>query len=83
MITHWQLEAACVDTDPEYFFDDAELSYRDDEIAKIVDKLCASCKVRKECFNYGVQTKSYGVWGGFYLKNGRRQDRQSLGKDEL
>lgn len=25
----------------------------------------------KECFDYGVQTESFGVWGGVFLNDGK------------
>jgi hypothetical protein len=49
------------------FFDD----YEDDAIIAIqVDEMCLGCPVAAMCYDYGVETKSHGVWGGIYLRDG-------------
>lgn len=64
----WVSEALCAGTDTELYFDQYEL---DESIAKDIDRLCLSCPVVKECFDYGIQTESYGVWGGIFLNDGK------------
>jgi len=64
----WVSEALCAGSDTELFFD----KYEDDQsIAMDIDRLCLSCPVAKQCFEYGVQTESYGVWGGVFLNDGK------------
>lgn len=64
----WTSEALCAGTDTELYFDKYEV---DQESAKEIDRMCISCPVVKECFDYGVKTESYGVWGGVYLTEGK------------
>ena len=64
----WVSEALCAGTDTEKYFDKYEL---DEDCAKEVDRMCMSCPVIKECFEEGVKTESYGVWGGVFLNEGR------------
>ena len=33
-------------------------------------KICSTCPVKQECLEYGIDTKSYGIWGGITLRNG-------------
>jgi hypothetical protein len=61
-------EALCAGTDTERYFDKYE---NDSEIAKEIDRMCLSCPVIKECFESGVKTESYGVWGGIFLNEGK------------
>jgi hypothetical protein len=64
----WTGEALCAGLNTELFFDKYEL---DQSVAKDIDRLCLSCPVMKECFDYGVQTESFGVWGGVFLNDGK------------
>jgi hypothetical protein len=60
--------AACEGLPMENFFD----KYLESEsIAVEVARLCKSCRVKTICGNYGVQTKSTGVWGGRWLQYGK------------
>lgn len=36
---------------------------------------CVECPVRRQCLLSGKQTRSWGVWGGFYLYAGQPQQR--------
>jgi hypothetical protein len=64
----WQQLAACKGYPANIFFEDYEAG---DHIAIATDELCGSCPVAKECYALGVKTKSTGVFGGFYLNNGK------------
>ena len=64
----WVSEALCAGTDTEDYFDKYEL---DQDLAKEIDRRCMSCPVIKDCFDYGVQTESFGVWGGIFLNDGK------------
>jgi len=64
---NWMQLRACKNYPVDMFFDDYE---KDTILAKNVDQLCLGCPVTKECFSFGVKTKSTGVFGGFYLING-------------
>jgi hypothetical protein len=41
------------------------------DTARAVDEMCSRCPVRKNCLLTGVEGKEQGVWGGFYLINGK------------
>lgn len=61
--------------DSEDFFD----NYLESEnVALEVHKLCKRCPVRIQCLNYGVQTKSMGIWGGRWLQNGKTVKKKEL-----
>lgn len=66
----WQNLASCRNIDEsmmDIFFD----TYEEDEVvAEQADNLCISCPVADFCLQYGLETKSTGLWGGIYLKRG-------------
>lgn len=68
LVNMWVTDALCAGTDTELYFDKYEL---DQDSAKNTDRLCISCPVIKECFDYGVKTESFGVWGGVFLNDGK------------
>lgn len=68
MLWNWTRYAACDGEDTEKFFDKY---LKDEEVAIEVGAICASCPVRVECFNTGIDTKSTGIWGGHWLQGGR------------
>ena len=68
LVNMWLDEALCAGTDTELYFDKYEI---DPDSAKETDRMCLSCPVIKECFNEGVRSESFGVWGGMYLNEGR------------
>lgn len=35
------------------------------DLNRIKNTYCARCPVRDECLNFGAETESLGVWGGF------------------
>jgi hypothetical protein len=64
----WKDEAACRGYDTNLFFE----KYEDDSTLRpVIEKICASCPVAKQCFAVGVSQKEWGVWGGIYLENGK------------
>lgn len=50
------------------------------ESAKAVDEMCERCPVRKNCFVTGAENKEQGVWGGFYLVNGKPDKNKNAHK---
>ena len=50
-------------------------------------KICFACPVKVECLEYGIDTKSYGIWGGVTLRNGipnrKRGRKPNANKTEL
>lgn len=49
-------------------------SSRRDAVADL-QKMCVECPVRRQCLLSGKQTRSWGIWGGFYLYAGQPQQR--------
>ena len=44
----------------------------DDRVKRKTIAMCESlCPVKNECLEYGMKTKSVGLFGGQYLENGR------------
>jgi hypothetical protein len=64
----WKDEAACLGMETNDFFDNYE---EDLTLRPMIDAICASCPVRKQCFAVGVTKKAYGIWGGVYFENGK------------
>lgn len=60
----WYQEAACIDTDPDIFFDSQR--YGD------AKKVCAGCPVREVCLEHAIENEPFGVWGG-KTPEGRRR----------
>ena len=50
-------------------------------------RICSTCPVKQECLEYGIDTKSYGIWGGITLRNGipnrKRGRKPNANKAEL
>lgn len=67
----WTASSNCVDS---YHLLDATLLPRSRERSDAVEALtalCDQCPVRRLCREYGIATRSWGVWGGVELQNGR------------
>jgi hypothetical protein len=75
----WQDDALCAGLDTEEYFDKYEL---DIKVAQDIDRMCLGCPVIKECFDYGVSTESWGVWGGVYLVDGRIDNSKNFHKTQ-
>jgi hypothetical protein len=73
----WADEALCAGLETNDFFDNYEV---DDNIARKTDAMCMGCPVIKECFDYGVSTESWGVWGGIYLVDGKIDNSRNAHK---
>jgi hypothetical protein len=92
---HWQDLAACkgmvqVSELPDGsvdIFDPMFDSYENDSfpfaLRLAVDNMCVSCPVQKICYEFGVENKEPGVWGGVYLTNGKHDSAKNehKGKD--
>lgn len=66
----WQQLATCKaeSVDPKYF----DEYYQSDPLMRpVVDDICISCPVLKECLMWGIEKKESFVWGGHYLENGK------------
>lgn len=75
----WQQLASCKGLDTNLFFE----GYESDEIvAGEIDRMCLKCPVLKECYDYGVKNKLFGVFGGFYLSNGQIDRKRNEHKEK-
>jgi len=55
----WQVEARCLEVDPEIFFPERGGS------SKAARNVCGDCKVRMECLKYALRNREqFGIWGG-------------------
>lgn len=71
----------CKGADRGLFFETFEKGNKDFKI-KVIKEYCEQCPVRMKCLQMGKATKSYGLWGGIYLENGR-PTRNTLAKSYL
>lgn len=55
----------CEGADPDLFFPN-----NSDHLEQAL-RLCQTCPVQSQCRDFGVATKSVGVWGGVLLREGR------------
>jgi hypothetical protein len=64
---HWKDFAACKNLDPKYF----DRYYQDKpKLRPVVDEICLSCPVFKECATEAVLHKESYVWAATYFDNG-------------
>lgn len=81
---HWMQLGNCYQfgvTGPEddYWFEQYEAS---DEVAKNVDAMCVACPMLEVCYEYGVNNKLDGVWGGIFLVNGKEAPPKNRHKSD-
>lgn len=70
----WQDLALCRGTTPtNWFYED----YEDENISHIVDEMCLSCPVMRQCLQQGIENSEYGVWGSIYLTAGKKDDNKN------
>ena len=69
----WQLNARCrIERHPvELFFPFREEGYDNRPQILEAKAVCARCRVRAECLEYGLESR-HGVWGGTTLSERRR-----------
>jgi WhiB family transcriptional regulator, redox-sensing transcriptional regulator len=59
----WNLDAACLDADPEWFF--PEHGHNPRLTARRAKAICAGCLVRRECAAHALASEEpAGIWGG-------------------
>lgn len=62
-IRWWEL-AACQTVDPELFFPVTESGPATTQVAR-AKAVCARCRVRQQCLDYAMASRSVdGIWGG-------------------
>lgn len=73
----WKDLALCSQMDTNLFYDDYESS---EQVARMVDDICLSCPVMKQCLQRGTDNGEWGVWGGIYLVSGRPDSSKNTHK---
>lgn len=67
----WMIQGNCVDRLDVEWVPGADGNGRwpakDSPSRQIAREFCGDCPVRKQCLEYGIATKSMGIWGGSYL----------------
>lgn len=63
----WKDEGYCLGLDTNIFF---ELYEENISTRNMVDNLCNSCPVSRQCFAVGISGKEWGIWGGIFLEGG-------------
>lgn len=69
----WQDLALCRGMDTNMFYE----GYDDEQESHIVDEICLSCPVMKQCLQQGIENSEYGVWGSVYLVSGKKDDNKN------
>lgn len=64
----WQDFALCPSFPASIFFEEYESDAR---TAKLADEICASCPVKMQCLQWGIEHNEWGCWGGVFLVNGK------------
>jgi len=62
-------------------FDSYEMDNDPYPVRNATDDMCLSCPVRQVCLDFGVRNNETGVWGGWYLSNGKIDDVRNGHKD--
>lgn len=68
-------EAACRGLPTEWWFPTQGMNLVRTPTLRAAKELCATCPVKQECYEYGVATMSWGIWGGVTLNDGRTTNR--------
>jgi WhiB family redox-sensing transcriptional regulator len=77
----WRSAAACRSADPELFFPLSESGKALEQIAE-AKVICAGCSVRRQCLEFALRTRAYGIWGGL-TELERHQSRRTMSDDRL
>ena len=63
-------QAACRGLPTEWWFPELGMNVLRTPTLKKAKEICSSCEVKQLCYEYGVATDSWGIWGGVTLNNG-------------
>lgn len=69
----WQDLALCQGMPTNLFYEE----YEDEQVSRMVDDICLSCPVLKQCLQRGVEGSEWGVWGGVYLVSGKKDENKN------
>jgi WhiB family redox-sensing transcriptional regulator len=74
--------AACRGLPTEWWFPTQGMNLVRTPTLRTAKELCATCAVKRECYEYGVATESWGIWGGVTLNDGRTTNRGRDRRDD-
>lgn len=63
-------DAECKGHPTEWWFPTQSMNVLRTPTLKLAKEICKSCSVKKECLEYGIATRSWGIWGGETLSQG-------------
>lgn len=72
----WTVRAACAGMDIAMFFPESGTEDRPKHL-RHVREVCADCPVQRECYEYAIETSSFGVWAGTTLKQRNARLREA------
>jgi WhiB family transcriptional regulator, redox-sensing transcriptional regulator len=75
----WRSAAACRWADPELFFPLSESGQALEQIAE-AKAICSRCPVRRQCLEFALRTRPYGIWGGLTELERHRGRRPAGGR---
>lgn len=75
----WQDLSLCANMETELFYDKYESS---SSVAKMVDEMCLSCPVFKQCLQTATENGEWGVWAATYLTSGKPDKNRNSHKTE-
>jgi len=75
----WEDLSNCKGIDTEYFFDEYETN---EQVRAVVDEMCLSCNVFKQCLEFGTTNGQWGVWGSCYLVAGKPDKARNAHKSK-
>lgn len=68
-------DAACRGLPTEWWFPTQGMNVVRTPSLVRAKELCAGCPVKQQCYEYGVASGSWGIWGGVTLNDGRTTNR--------
>jgi len=64
----WMIGGMCYGKPTSWWFpqhgDKADAVYN----FRLAKRICSTCSVKRQCLEYGIETNSFGVWGGVTLR---------------
>lgn len=80
----WQSLALCSGVEFEDYMQNPffEAYETNENVAKSTDQMCLHCPVTKQCYEFGVNERETGVWGGIYLDRGKIDKNKNAHKTQ-
>lgn len=73
----WMNKAMCKGQPTRWWFPERGDKGEDARNFKVAKRICRTCGVSKQCFNYGMDTNSVGVFGGIAMRGRFQRDERS------